>query len=320
MSASLPAPTPIADLTYRNYEGPLRTRVLRWWIVALAGIRIATRRWYFWLFVGFAFLPFLLTGFVLYLQGLQERGGAMLNPMGMPSEEVKTYARHFFQALDWQRYWIFALALSVGAASIAADTRANALLVYLSKPITRVDYLLGKWMSIFLMLFGASVAPALLLYLYCLLSYLGEGFLKNEPYLALQVVGASAVPAAVHASLLIGCSAWSRSGRIAGATYAGLFFLGNVISFVLWVTLYRGNWQKGYLVKNLSVEGVIGGIEQAIFGVKVSMNAFHRREGIQALELAAPDIRIFAPIAIAVVILAVAGAWSKIRAVEVVRG
>jgi len=49
---------------------------------------------------------------------------------------------------------ILCIALVVGAGAIAADNRSNALMVYLSKPITKGDYLLGKWMGIFLAIFS----------------------------------------------------------------------------------------------------------------------------------------------------------------------
>src|SRR5688500_9736480 len=116
---TVPAATasPIADVSYRNYDGPLRRR-LRWWIVALAGVRIAVSRWYFWLFVVLAMLPYLAGGFWIYLQALQQRAyeqaiqqAAMADPMAamaalgsMEAPDIPPYALHFFQAASGQAW------------------------------------------------------------------------------------------------------------------------------------------------------------------------------------------------------------------------
>ena len=46
------------------------------------------------------------------------------------------------------------IALLAGAGSIANDNRANALLVYLSKPCRKVDYLFGKWAGLAMLIAG----------------------------------------------------------------------------------------------------------------------------------------------------------------------
>ena len=39
--------SPIADLSYRNYDGPLDSPEFRWWVIAKMGIRRAIKnRWY----------------------------------------------------------------------------------------------------------------------------------------------------------------------------------------------------------------------------------------------------------------------------------
>src|SRR5262249_28740643 len=50
---------PIADLSYRGYDGPLETRAFRWWIVSLAMIRLAKRRVWFWIWAVLSSLSYL---------------------------------------------------------------------------------------------------------------------------------------------------------------------------------------------------------------------------------------------------------------------
>lgn len=324
MSVPVGEASPIRDVSYRNYDGPLRKRP-RWWIVAVAGIRIAFGRWYFWVFLALAMLPYLMGGFWIFLEDMgrkQLQRAAMENPMApMPAPEITPFALHFFQAAQGQGWWLLGLALSIGAASIAADMRANALLVYLSKPLTRLDYLFGKWMGIFVPLYAVSVVPAVLLYLYCFISYHADGFFKDEPYLIARVVCAALVPAMIHASLLLGCSAVSRSGRIAGAAYAGMYFLANVIILILWAILYRGRPNQGVLMRSLSIEGMIGGLQQNIYHVVVKFGGMSGRRGTMVnLEIHPPEFWIVGAAALGVCLVAMYVAWSRIRAVEVVRG
>ena len=50
----------------------------------------------------------------------------------------------FRQFLDQQQIFVFFVTVYVGAGLIANDRRANALQIYLSKPLTRAEYVFGK--------------------------------------------------------------------------------------------------------------------------------------------------------------------------------
>lgn len=312
------AASPIADLSYRNYDGPLHTRAVRWWIVALAGIRLVIRKKGFWIVFAISLLPFLVVGAILYFQSsypMMMRGNPMAN-----ETRGQVYASQFFQAYQNQSLWLFILALMAGAGSIAADNQANALLVYLSKPLTKGDYLLGKWMGIFLVVFAAAAAPAILLYLYCLLSYVPNGFLRDEPWLFFRVLAAAAVPASIHASLMIGFSAWSKTPRMAGALYAGVYFVSQAISMMTWGITTHGDLGQGVLTRHLSIPGVIDGLAQHIYNLQIIIVTFHRHRGMERLTLEAPDLLVMLALAAGAIALGVLAARARIRAVEIVKG
>jgi len=63
--------------------------------------------------------------------------------------------------------------------------------------------------------------------------YRSAGFLKEDPYLILRLPLATAIPAAFHASLLVGISAWSKIARTAGATYAAIYFITYTIAGII---------------------------------------------------------------------------------------
>lgn len=316
LSAPVPGGAPIADISYRDYGGPLHTRAIRWWIVAAAGLRMLIRRPGFWILSALSLVPYGFGGLIFYLQGLGVQMGRMTPeyPVG------QKYAAHFWGALEWQQLSIFLIALMIGAGSIAADNRTNALLVYLSKPITKGDYLLGKWMGVFLTLFLVALLPALALYLYCLISFRTKGFLSEEPLLILRLLGASAVPAAIHASLLLGFSAWSKTPRLSGALYAGVYFVGGLVSQVIGLIVYRGDLSEGILLRHMSVGGIISGMTQWVYGVTLLQQGFHRSRGMEVLALDPPVFWITVSIAVSLVVLGLGAARMKIQAVEVIRG
>ena len=67
--ADTPTPNaPIADLSYRSYDGPLHTRAARWWIVTLASLRLAVKKKGFWIAAAISLLPYLIILLQLYLQ------------------------------------------------------------------------------------------------------------------------------------------------------------------------------------------------------------------------------------------------------------
>lgn len=324
MNYDLPPPPPsvgvsnIADLSYRNYEGPLISRAVRWWTISKSGIQSVMRKPGFWVAVAFCILPYLIHGFVFYLQ---EQVSAMGGPAAMlqgPPEEK--FGRLFYTCLcgNTNEISMFVIALLMGAGSIAADNRANALMVYLSKPITKGDYLFGKWAGIFLTLLLVALLPCLLLFLFCLVLYTSDGFLKNNPTLILHILASSLIPALVHTSLLIGISAWSKSARLVGAIYAGIYFVGGILSWLLGNSLYADRPDMNNLVQHFSLNGIMEGVIQNILHVTLPPNMFSRRMDDPTLA-----IPMLTPLAIAAVVIVLGGvlaARAKIKAVEVVRG
>jgi ABC-2 type transport system permease protein len=322
-----PAPrpaSPIADLSYRGYDGPLSTRLLRWWIVALAGIRLNLKKPWFWVLALLCMLPYLVQGITLLTN--MDRTLQALTGNNAP---VSRYAQAFFQAFSGQQFLLFILALLVGSSSIAADNRANALLVYLSKPVTKNDYLIGKWMGVLLPLFAVAFFPALLLYLFCLVSYTSEGFLKDDPWLIGRIALACASAGAIHASLLLGCSSWSKTPRMAGAIYASVYLISGIITGIVGtittvVSATQGHHEqaaRGILISHLSIGGVITGLAQNIYHLtERSIRIDRRAMQPVRLELAPPSFWVMLALAVAMIVVGLVATRARIRAVEVVRG
>jgi ABC-2 type transport system permease protein len=311
--------SPIADLTYRNYDGPLRTRAARWWIVAVATLRLTRAKPAFWITVIVCVLPYLGHGLFFYQQ---QQMGFGQNPMFNPPDPRQRWALLMFQSLNGNIncLGLFLIALIAGAGSIAADNRANALLVYLSKPLTKGDYLLGKWVGVFLAIFSVAFIPGFILWTFLAFSYSSDGFFKDDPWLLLHFVLAAAVQGVIHASLILGFSAWSKSASMAGAIYAAVYFVGNIIvGGIIGHLLMRDDYSTGNLVQHFAIGGVIDGLAQNLLHVSV-VDIFRRRvNGVRPSD-EAPALLPLIALACCLVAAGIGAARARIRAVEVIRG
>jgi ABC-2 type transport system permease protein len=113
-----------------------------------------------------------------------------------------------------------------GAGLIANDLRTGAILVYLSRPLTRRDYVLGKAGVLMLLNLSVTLVPGLLLYLIAL-ALAPDQFLKWDlAWIGPAIVLQAAVMSLVMSLVGLAVSSLSRSARVAGigffAVVAGL--------------------------------------------------------------------------------------------------
>lgn len=308
--------SPIADLTYRGYDGPLHNRAIRWWVVTSTQLGLVWRKPWIYIVLGLAFMRVLLSAFNVYLHN---QFGIAAQDQHSQEVDGHTYALELWRVMCgyYNTSMVLLVALIVGVGSIAADNQANALLVYLSKPLGKMDYLIGKWMSVFLTILFISLVPAMMLYLFFFISYFKDGFFKEEPWLILQVLACGALPALLHSSLLMGFSAWSKSPRVVGAVYASFYLLGGIVANLIGSVLYKDNITMRDVVSNLSISGVIRGVSQNIFRVTRPEPPLTA----QVLELVKPPLLWpLLTLGIVLIVLGIAAARMKINAVEVIRG
>jgi hypothetical protein len=120
----------------------------------------------------------------------------------------------------------FTILLSIFGASglIANDLRTGAILVYLSRPLTRRDYVLGKLGVPLALNLAVTLVPGLALYGVAL-SLTPEQFFKWELAWIGPAIVALALVISLFVSLLaLAVSALSRSARVAGLALFGLVF------------------------------------------------------------------------------------------------
>jgi ABC-2 type transport system permease protein len=204
---------PIHDQSYRHYGGGRAAPGRSWTVIAWAGMRTFFKKRAFMGLMLFALAPFMVRAVQMWISS-QYPQAAMLAPS----------AETFRQFLEQQDFFVFVITVYVGAGLIANDRRANALQIYLSKPLMRSEYIAGKVAVLFAFLLLVTLVPALLL---LLLKVIFDGnftFLKNNLFLLPAITVASLIQVTLAAFTMLALSSLSKSARYVGILYVGITF------------------------------------------------------------------------------------------------
>jgi ABC-2 type transport system permease protein len=220
---------PIHDQGYRRYAGGRDATGRGWLVIARAGIRTMLSKRLFLGLLLFAYGPFLVRCVQLYLSTNFSQV-AFLAPT----------AQTFREFLEQQEIFIFFITIYVGAGLIANDRRANALQIYLSKPLTRVEYVAGKATILAVFLLAATWLPAMLLLLMQIMFAGSFAFVHKNAFLfpAITVYAVLQVILATFAMLAL--SSLSKSARFVGIMYAGVIFFTDAIFGMLKYVVQAG--------------------------------------------------------------------------------
>ena len=204
---------PIHDQGYRRYAGRREAHSRTWLVIARAGVmeRLRERKFLGLLLV--AWLPFLVRSVQLYVAANYAQA-SFLNA-------TPTMFRDY---LAQQGVFVFFITLYVGSGLIANDRRANALQIYLSKPLSRVDYVVGKLATLLIFLTAVTWVPGILLLVMQILFAGNLAFLKANLFLFPAITVFAAVTVLTSSFTMLALSSLSKSRRFVAVMYAGLIF------------------------------------------------------------------------------------------------
>jgi ABC-2 type transport system permease protein len=213
---------PIHDQGYRRYAGQRVPPGRGWWVIARAGVLERLRERRFLALLLLAWSPFMVRALQIYAS----TSFAQLSFLA-PGPET------FREFLDQQSVFQFFITVYAGSGLIAGDRRANALQLYLSKPLTRVQYIAGKFAVLAIFLLAGSWLPAMTLLGLQTVFAGSPGFLGDHPWLIPAITLFCVVEVAATALLMLALSSLSKSRRFVAITYAGAMFFGAALYRVL---------------------------------------------------------------------------------------
>jgi hypothetical protein len=138
---------------------------------------------------------------------------------------------------------LMVLSATVGASLIARDVRHRALLMYFSRSITRMDYLVGKFLSLVLFLLVVALGPGLLLFF----GQLGMGQERLSFAQRMGDLGSitlhSLILTVPMSAVVLAFSSLTKRTYLAAILWATFYFLSVSLSEVLRMTL-KADWPK----------------------------------------------------------------------------
>jgi ABC-2 type transport system permease protein len=209
---------PIHDQGYRRFGGSRDAAGRAWLVIAGAGIRTLLSRKLFLGLLLVAYANFLIRCVQIYLSANFAQV-AFLAPT----------AQTFREYLEQQEIFIFFITIFVGAGLIANDRRANALQIYLSKPLTRLEYVAGKAATLLVFLLAVTWLPAILLLVVQILFAGSFAFLQKNAFLFPAITVYSFVQVILATFTMLALSSLSKSARFVGIMYAGVIFFSDAV-------------------------------------------------------------------------------------------
>jgi ABC-2 type transport system permease protein len=246
---------PIYEQSYRRYEARADLRQVRFWPITREALRMILAKRAFVVLLLACFVPFVVRVVQVYVFTRFPEIGRVLPVDG----------RMFGEFLNQQIGMTVLLSIFGGAGLVANDLRTGAILVYLSRPLTRRDYVLGKLGVLLALNLAATLVPGLLLYLVAL-GLVPDQFAKwSLLWIGPAIVLHSLLISLVVGLLALAISALSRSARVAGLAFVGLWVGVEIVRGVLTQIADRREAEVLSFQQNLRAVG------NALFGIAERM-------------------------------------------------
>ena len=217
---------PIYDQTYRRYAGSRQSPGSAWAVIALTGLRSLIRKKFFLAVMLFSWAQFVVRAVLLYL-------AANFPQMDLLAPTPETF-REFFEQ---QGFFVFVVTVYVGAGLISTDRRVHALQIYLSKPLTRVEYIAGKLAILVALLLAVTWIPAMMLLVLQVVFAGNLTFLRENFFLVPAMTLFGFLYALMASFTMLALSSLSTSARYVAVLYAGaLLFTEAIFSILRGVT------------------------------------------------------------------------------------
>jgi ABC-type transport system involved in multi-copper enzyme maturation permease subunit len=236
---------PIFDQGYQHWQGELAGHGWRWLAITRHGVRIGLKNRFLQLLLLAALGPALMLAGGISIWGLVEQKtpwamgflGGIRSLRGLVADPTAyrvtawTLFFHFFLMI--QIWFIMILVLLVGPSLISKDLRFNALPLYFSRPVRRIDYFVGKLGVIGFFLGMVTVVPAVLAWALGLLFSLDFRAVIDTFRLLMGLVLFGVIVSVSAGLFILALSSMSRNSRYVAAFWGGMWLLTGLVSLIL---------------------------------------------------------------------------------------
>lgn len=292
---------PVFDQGYQHWSGTLSGNAWRWLPITRHGIRVGLREGkpgrQLRLLILISWMPALVLAGVLCLWGLAERGSDVtqfLRPvleflgaavLADPRQfrvELWTVAYSYFLSVELMASMV--LVLMVGPDLISQDLRYNALPLYLSRPLRRIDYFFGKLGVIVAFLGTVIIVPSILAYGLGLLFSLDLTIVRDTFHLLVASIVYGLVIALSAGLLMLALSSLSRNSRFISLMWLVVWIGSAVVSNILVAADAQQHLQRQAMragrsaadaaIGNAAINGAADGADSLIAEIRVAKSGW----------------------------------------------
>jgi hypothetical protein len=223
---------PTHSETYRRFSGTLRTATLRFLPLAAAGIRTAAKRkLVLLLLLAFPAAWAVVFSFNIYAKYAMAEGNLAGAPPGfeaspavrMASRFILDIRRQLAEYFNVSRTFSLVVTAWYGAGLLAEDRRLGAHLLLFARPLTRFDYVFGRFLTVWFFGLLSTLAPGLLILVTAIFSAPEWTFITEEGDAILGVIAYAVLTPFVFSLVSLAASSLASRRTIALAgTFAAI--------------------------------------------------------------------------------------------------
>ena len=208
--------------TYAPYEGPRTPTWSRFLILPRVSYgRLWQSRFLVMFYMGCFFYPLGLAAYIYIANNLS----ILENFQQAAARFITVDASVFLYYCAFQGGAAYLLTAFVGPNLVSPDIVNGALPLYLGRPFSRIEYLLGKLSVLLILLSTITWIPGLILF-GIQGSLAGWGWMRDNAWIAGALVAGSLLWIVVLSLIALAVSAWVKWKVAAGAVLMGVFFAG----------------------------------------------------------------------------------------------
>ena len=235
----------VFDIGYQRYAGAREGRVRALKTLWSNGVRTS-------LGIGRGLFAKIIPGMVFLILMIPALGFPVLNAMLGEAAEFVDLIPGQDEYYTWFAFVFILFAAIVGPELLIGDKRSGVINLYLVRPLTTTDYVLGRWLAFFSVAFAMLLIPQLTLFVGLVLGaenqvdYIRENW-ANLP----RSAAAGAALAVFAATLTLGVSAFVGRRAIASVFVIGLVLITSAVSSIAMGEMTSEN-EKWYALISIS--------------------------------------------------------------------
>ena len=227
----------VFERTFRRYQGAITAQNWRFLVIAHYVLKDVFKSKLLVFFYAICFIYPLILSVTIYLRNNLDKLKDIIPQEFLEQFQVDATTFEFF--LYFQGVLAFFLAVIVGPGLLTRDLANNGLPLYLSRPISRAEYVGGKFSVIFILLSGITWVPGLMLFgLQSVLA--GGGWMSGHLRVAFGMTLSAWVWILFLGILALALSAWVKWRPVAAFLMFMIFGVGSFFAVMVNLLFFSG--------------------------------------------------------------------------------